>query len=341
MLTNKTQNVTVLLSLYEYIKLKQGLLRYDTRNSVDPTFFKNDSKTFDTLCKKMWKNINSYLALRKTRKSPDGHIEKMLHYGMKGSLSLDNSSNNGNNRQHLQKSNLRNTSLAAKFDLLSARDETYVQFCKQTRNNNDVDCLINAWQLMTVCCSIFPPSQCLCEFLCVGLCEELSKGSINLAKRIQRNDLQSWFNGNTSLSKLTINDMISLYACYSIQSSDCTMGYDAQKCMPLQSKIHQMELLQAISIDIYYINGIKCFTSLFNAQTTINQIIDTLNKNLGIKFSETFGLYEMELSMNSNLIKTSKFNDKLKDNHTPGCSLDRGAWQNNTSNLNSICKFTW
>eukprot|EP01084_Bolivina_argentea_P234325 394502_1 len=71
--SRRQQTVYDILSYVEYNKMKYALNKNSNSN--------NDIKV---QCMQMWKNINSYMGLRKSRKSSHGHVDKLLCYALNG-----------------------------------------------------------------------------------------------------------------------------------------------------------------------------------------------------------------------------------------------------------------
>lgn len=84
-----------------------------------------------------WKNINSYMGVRKTGKAPEGHVEKLVRFALK------------------------------EDDVL--RNEIYCQLAKQTTKNPKLQSLLKGWKLLLICCSFFPPSTDFVDYLVCNL----------------------------------------------------------------------------------------------------------------------------------------------------------------------------
>merc|ERR1719361_43840 len=118
----KQQSIADILSFADFSKLKCPL------NSA--AF--NDEK-LRTQCMQTWKNINSYMGIRKTGKASEGHVEKLCRFALKGDDKL--------------------------------RNEIYCQLAKQTTKNPKINSLLKGWKLMLICCSFFPPSDQFVDYL--------------------------------------------------------------------------------------------------------------------------------------------------------------------------------
>eukprot|EP01084_Bolivina_argentea_P255754 430300_1 len=108
------------------------LLKYAPYKKVKHALKKMDSK-LDKQAQQTWKNINSYMGLRKSGKGSSGHVEKLLRFALKAPEDI--------------------------------RDEIFCQLCKQTNGNPSVDSLIKGWKLMAICCAVFPPSDEFANYL--------------------------------------------------------------------------------------------------------------------------------------------------------------------------------
>jgi len=111
--------VAELLKFAPYKKVKHALKKMDTK--------------LDKQAQQTWKNINSYMGLRKSGKGSEGHVEKLLRFALKAPEDI--------------------------------RDEIFCQLCKQTNANPSVDSLIRGWKLMAICCAVFPPSDEFANYL--------------------------------------------------------------------------------------------------------------------------------------------------------------------------------
>merc|ERR1719361_2851204 len=109
-----------------------ALLRYAPYKKVKHALKKVDAK-LDKQAQQTWKNVNSYMGLRKSSKGSSGHVEKLLRFALKAPEEI--------------------------------RDEIFCQLCKQTEGNPSVDSLIKGWKLMAICCAIFPPSDEFANYL--------------------------------------------------------------------------------------------------------------------------------------------------------------------------------
>eukprot|EP01083_Nonionella_stella_P310691 1105010_1 len=118
----KQQRLADVLSFTEFNKMKVPL-------------HKTTNKEIETQCMQTWKNINSYIGIRKSSKSSMGHVHKLLLYALKGE------------------------------DVV--RNEIYCQLIKQTTRNPKLTSAIKGWKLLLICCSFFPPSQ---EFIAYLSC---------------------------------------------------------------------------------------------------------------------------------------------------------------------------
>ena len=135
-LRKKSQNVLELVTFADFGKVKHSLHR-----SKDPRFEEQSKQT--------WKNINSFMGLRKSTKDQHGHVEKLVRYGLKGN------------------------------DLL--RDEIFCQLCKQCNLNPNTESLKKGWTLMLICCSVFPPSNEFVDYLACFLFSKVREpGSIGM-----------------------------------------------------------------------------------------------------------------------------------------------------------------
>eukprot|EP01084_Bolivina_argentea_P100675 180681_1 len=116
---NKKGNADDLIHFQSFNKFKQSLHKMDAK--------------LNKQSKQIWKNVNSYMLLRKSSKSDAGHIDKLLRCVLKAPQVL--------------------------------RDELFCQICKQTHGNPNLDSLVKGWKLMCIVCSILPPSAQLAPFL--------------------------------------------------------------------------------------------------------------------------------------------------------------------------------
>ena len=119
------------------------LLKYSAYNKMKHALKKMDGN-LDKKAQQIWKNINSYMGLRKSSKSDSGHIDKLLRFALKSCQDI--------------------------------RDEIYLQLIKQTNANPSNESLIKGWKLILICCSIFPPSSFILTSPCplaviVQLCD--------------------------------------------------------------------------------------------------------------------------------------------------------------------------
>merc|ERR1719229_499133 len=109
-----------------------ALLRYAPYKKVKHALKKMDAK-LDKQAQQTWKNVNSYMGLRKSSKGSSGHVDKLLRFALKAPEDI--------------------------------RDEIFCQLCKQTNGNPSVDSLIKGWKLMAICCAVFPPSDEFANYL--------------------------------------------------------------------------------------------------------------------------------------------------------------------------------
>jgi len=122
-LFNKTQQtITDVVSYCEFGKVKHPLNRKADGEE------KTRGSSMQT-----WKNINSYMGIRKSGKAAEGHVEKLVRFALKGDDTL--------------------------------RDEIYCQLAKQTTKNPKLQSLLKGWKLLLICCSFFPPSSEFVDYL--------------------------------------------------------------------------------------------------------------------------------------------------------------------------------
>eukprot|EP01084_Bolivina_argentea_P054502 99942_1 len=145
------------------------------------------------------------------------------------------------------------------------RDEIFCQLCKQTNGCPLNNALIKGWKLMVICCAIFTPSQ---EFI-------LYLSSYLFCHTKQMNE-------------------IGKYAIFALKSLDKTMEMGTRNIIPLELEIKKLELMQKIEIKIYLLdNTFK--NIMISSQSTVKQIINILYKIFGLKYNNSFSLYEMEI----------------------------------------------
>eukprot|EP01084_Bolivina_argentea_P096408 173338_1 len=92
-----------------------------------------ESKKLREQCMETWKNINSYMGIRKSAKNIEEHVEKLVLCALKGDSRL--------------------------------RNEIYCQLAKQTTKNPKLKSQLKGWKLLLICCSFFPPSDEFVDYL--------------------------------------------------------------------------------------------------------------------------------------------------------------------------------
>eukprot|EP00484_Ammonia_sp_Unknown_P030416 CAMPEP_0197036816 /NCGR_PEP_ID=MMETSP1384-20130603/14199_1 /TAXON_ID=29189 /ORGANISM="Ammonia sp." /LENGTH=1484 /DNA_ID=CAMNT_0042467033 /DNA_START=103 /DNA_END=4557 /DNA_ORIENTATION=+ len=118
----KQQSIGEILKYSDFSKMKTPLNKASS----------GDEKLKEQ-CMQTWKNINSYMGVRKSGKSSEGHVEKLVRYALKGDDNL--------------------------------RNEIYCQLAKQCTKNPNSSKLLKGWKLMLICCSFFPPSDQFVDYL--------------------------------------------------------------------------------------------------------------------------------------------------------------------------------
>eukprot|EP01084_Bolivina_argentea_P010838 20218_1 len=131
-------------------------------------------------------------------------------------------------------------------------------------NNPSNNSLIKAWKLMTICCSIFPPSDQFVNYLASYLYIKTKEIGI-----------------------------IGKYAKYCLHCLDTTMEIGQRRIQPIHNEIQTIIQMEPIPIKIYFLDG-TFKNVLITSQTRTEQIMNTLSEILKSNHCKSFGLFEME-----------------------------------------------
>lgn len=207
------------------------MLQWAPYSNVKHAFRKLDSK-LNTQAKQTWKNICSYMGDRKSSKKSEGHIDKLLKYALKAPEEL--------------------------------RDEIYIQIMKQTNKNPKKQSLMQGWRLLSIICSIFPPSDEFACYVAVYLFQQSKEAG-------------------------DVGDC----ATFALKALDRTMAHGQRKMQPSPDEIQRIEHREPIHIKVWFLD--RTFRVLLvTSQTKASQVEKALADAFRMRHPESFGLFEME-----------------------------------------------
>ncbi len=145
---------------------------------------------------------------------------------------------------------------------IGMRDEVFLQICKQTHQHPSVNNCLEGWNLMLVCLCAFPPSKNI-------------KVSEYLKKAVQ-SSTSTEIKERAELARVLV-DVIE------------TVG--ERRHVPTPDEVEAVRQMQLISVPIRLADGSEISIRV-DPFTTVSEVESMINRRLGLKFTEAFGLFE-------------------------------------------------